>query len=114
MGALSFSENVYDDVTLKDQLSQIERVTGGRKPETGIADRCYRGRKNVNSTRIEIPGKLPVRATNYQKQKIRKQFRARAGIEPVIGLIKQDHRIERNYLFDLIIYGKIIKLIVNS
>jgi len=33
-----------------------------------------------------------------QKQKIRKQFRARAGIEPIIGHIKQDHRIERSYL----------------
>jgi len=98
VGALSFSENVYDGDTLKGQLSQIERVTGGHKPDTGIVDRGYRGRKHVNGTRIVMPGKLPGSATNYQKQKIRKQFRARAGIEPVIGHIKQDHRMERNYL----------------
>ena len=28
----------------------------------------------------------------------RKRFRARAGIEPVIGYIKHDHRMLRNYL----------------
>src|SRR4030042_3564613 len=42
--------------------------------------------------------KLPATANNYQKQKIRKQFRARAGIEPVIGHLKLDHRMSRNYL----------------
>ena len=34
----------------------------------------------------------------YEKQKARKRFRARAGIEPVIGHIKQNHRMLRNYL----------------
>lgn len=98
VGALSFLENVYDGDTLEGQLSQIERTTGGHKPERGIVDRGYRGRKHVNGTRIVIPGKLPAYATNYQKQKTRKQFRARAGIEPVIGHLKQDHRMNRNYL----------------
>jgi len=37
-------------------------------------------------------------ATNYEKQKARKYFRARAGIEPVIGHVKHDHRMIRNYL----------------
>ena len=34
----------------------------------------------------------------YLKQKARKYFRARAGVEPVIGHIKHDHRMIRNYL----------------
>ena len=37
-------------------------------------------------------------ATLYEKQKARKRFRARAGIEPIIGHIKQNHRMLRNYL----------------
>jgi transposase, IS5 family len=98
VGALSFLENVYDGATLKPQLDQIEKVTGGHKPKTGIVDRGYRGRKWVNDTQIVIPGKLPASATNYRKQKIRKQFRARAGIEPIIGHLKHDHRMNRNYL----------------
>ncbi len=98
VGALSFLDNVYDGATLESQLSQIEKVTGGHKPQTGIVYRGYRGRKWVNDTQIVIPGKLPASATNYRKQKIRKQFRARAGIEPVIGHLKHDHRMNRNYL----------------
>ncbi len=98
VGALSFLENVYDGATLESQLNQIEKVAGGHKPQTGIVDRGYRGRKWVNGTQIVIPGKLPAWATNYRKQKIRKQFRARAGIEPVIGHLKHDHRMSRNYL----------------
>jgi len=42
LGALSFIENVYDGDTLESQLSQVERVTGGHKPKTGIVDRGFR------------------------------------------------------------------------
>jgi len=31
---------------------------------------------------------------------VRKFFRARAGIEPIIGHLKQDHRMSRNFLLD--------------
>jgi IS5 family transposase len=99
VGAMAFIDNVYDGDTLLPQLEQTERLTG-RKPQIGIVDRGYRGRKIVNGTRIVIPTKLPASANNYQKQKIRKQFRARAGIEPIIGHLKQDHRMSRNYLLD--------------
>lgn len=99
VGALAFTENIYDGDTLEPQLKQIERLTG-QKPIRGIVDRGYRGRKVVNDTKIVIPNKLPASANNYQKQKIRKQFRARAGIEPIIGHLKQDHRMSRNYLLD--------------
>jgi IS5 family transposase len=99
VGAMAFTENIYDGDTLAPQLEQTERITG-RRPNKGIVDRGYRGRKNVNGTTIVIPAKLPATANNYQKQKIRKQFRARAGIEPIIGHLKQDHRMSRNFLLD--------------
>lgn len=99
IGAMAFTENIFDGDTLSPQIEQIERLTGF-KPKFGIVDRGYRGRKNVNGVEIVIPHKLPSTANNYQKQKIRKQFRARAGIEPIIGHLKQDHRMGRNYLLD--------------
>ena len=86
--------------TLEPQLLQVERLTG-KKPKAGIVDRGYRGRKQINGVKIIIPHKLPSSATNYQKLKIRQYFRARAGIEPVIGHLKQDHRMSRNYLLDV-------------
>lgn len=97
IGALAFNENIYDGDTLEPQLAQVERVAGYR-PKAAIVDRGYRGRKHVVDTQIHTPIPLPSSATNYQKQKARKRFRSRAGIEPVIGHIKHDHRMIRNYL----------------
>lgn len=99
VGALAFTDNIYDGDTLEPQLEQVERLTG-YKPKKGIVDRGYRGRKNILGVQILIPKKLPNWVTRYQKQKIRKYFRARAGIEPVIGHLKHDHRMNRNYLLD--------------
>lgn len=97
VGALSFKENLYDADTLAPQLKQIERLTG-RLPQTSIVDRGYRGKKTVLGVEVRIPGKAKKRASNYEKQKARKFFKARAGIEPVIGHVKNDHRMIRNYL----------------
>jgi len=97
IGALAFKENIYDGDTLEPQLEQVERLTTF-KPEAGIVDRGYRGKNIVLDTKIISPKKLPSSASSYQKQTARKRFRARAGIEPVIGHIKHDHRMIRNYL----------------
>jgi IS5 family transposase len=99
VGAMAFIENIYDGATLEPQLNQTEQLIG-RKPKYGIVDRGYRGKKQVNGIKIVIPKRLPLAATRYQIQKIREQFRARAGIEPIIGHLKQDHRMSRNYLLD--------------
>ncbi|MBN2727780.1 MAG: transposase [Bacteroidales bacterium] len=48
--------------------------------------------------KIITPGRPKASDTNYQKQKTRKKFRARAGIEPIIGHLKADFRMEQNYL----------------
>ena len=46
---------------------------------------------------IKIPGS-GIGKTAYQKAKDRERFRRRASIEPIIGHLKQDHRLLRNYL----------------
>ncbi|QQS50331.1 MAG: transposase [Bacteroidota bacterium] len=97
VGALAFNENIYDGDTLDPQLAQIQRVAA-YSPKVAIVDRGYRGRKYVADTQIHTPKHLPSSATKYQKQQARKRFRSRAGIEPVIGHLKHDHRMIRNYL----------------
>lgn len=101
VGAMAFEENIFDGDTLSPQIEQIQRLTG-RTPKNGIVDRGYKGRKNILGVEIIMPKKLPAWTTRYKKQKFRKYFRARAGIEPVIGHLKSDHRMSRNYLLDLI------------
>jgi len=97
VGAQSFSENIYDGHTLDTVLNQVKELRGER-PEIGICDRGYRGRSKVGDTRIMIPKSPLKRATAYEKQKARKRFRRRAGIEPIIGHLKSDYRLGRNYL----------------
>lgn len=97
VGVLAFNENIYDGATLEPQLAQVERVAAYR-PKVAIVDRGYRGKTQISDTQICTPRPLPSSATKYQKQKARKRFRSRAGIEPVIGHLKHDHRMIRNYL----------------
>lgn len=99
VGVKSFEGNPFDGDTLAPQLAQVGRITS-HKPRTGIVDRGYRGRKQVNGTQIICPGNPPQNANRYQRQKIRQRFRDRAGIEPIIGHTKHDHRMLRNYLLD--------------
>ena len=84
VGALAFEGNPYDGHTLDKHLEQTEYLTD-KRPKTGIVNRGYKGKKNINGTQIILPSALRKNSTPYQKQKARKQFRAKAGIEPVIG-----------------------------
>jgi transposase, IS5 family len=97
IGAMAFTENPYDGDTLPSQLEQVQRIAGYR-PTIAIADRGYRGRSYIAGTQIITPKPLPKSATKYQKYKTRLRFRSRAGIEPIIGHLKHDHRMIRNYL----------------
>ena len=52
--------------------------------------------RNCVASALRLPsGK---KATPYQRQKARKRFRKRVGIKPIIGHLKSDYRLIRNYL----------------
>ena len=76
---------------------QIARLTG-YEPVEALTDRGYRGKKRVGNMAISIPSSGSPGQSYYQKRKARKKFCKRAGIEPVIGHLKSDHRMMRNYL----------------
>lgn len=101
IGGLSFNTNIYDGKTLGPALDQAETIRnaiGGNRPKVAIVDRGCKGPKQIKGTQIIIPSPPSTNVTPYQKQKIRKRFRARAGIEPVISHLKFDHRMWRNFL----------------
>jgi len=97
VGALTFKTNVYDGHTLEEVLNQTKELTG-KTPKTATVDRGYKGKQTIGTTKINIPKPPLKRDTAYQKRKKRKHFRRRAAIEPIIGHLKQDYRVERNYL----------------
>ncbi len=101
VSALSFANAPYDGHTLPIVLEHVDRLTGKRPSECTV-DRGYRGKKKVGETNINIPGPPKATASAYEKSKQRKRFRKRAGIEPIIGHLKSDFRMKRNYLKGLV------------
>ena len=97
VGVKSFSGNPYDGDTLQSILGQIKQIRG-KVVENAFCDRGFRGRKQIGETRIEIPDNGESKATAYQKQKARKNFCRRSAIEPIIGHLKSDYLLARNYL----------------
>ncbi len=96
VGAMAFEDNIYDGHAIEPQLAQVEDLLG-RLPQTALVDRGSKGRKCIMGVTIKILGSGKGE-TAYQKRKERERLRRRASIEPVIGHIKQNHRMLKNYL----------------
>ncbi len=94
VGVQAIHGNPYDGHTLKDSLDQAEAVSGWR-PKHAYCDKGYKGVPAVlNNTEVHLANKKKksMKASEW------KWYRRRAGIEPIIGHAKQDHRMDRNYL----------------
>jgi transposase, IS5 family len=96
MGALNFTQTLHDSKTIPDVLEQYERLNG-REAKEVFVDRGYKGIKQYKASKIHVP--IPDK--NITKAKRTKHSR-RAAIEPVIGHLKQDYRLCRNYLKGII------------
>ncbi len=92
MGAINFTQTLHDSKTLPDVLEQYERLNG-RQPKEVFVDRGYKGVKQYKDAVILVP-KPDKNITKTQCSKHSK----RAAIEPVIGHLKHDYRLCRNYL----------------
>ena len=92
MGAINFTQTLHDSKTLPEVLEQYERLTG-KQPKEVFADRGYKGIKHYKDAVICVP-----KPDKSISKKQRKSHSKRAAIEPVIGHLKQDYRLCRNYL----------------
>lgn len=94
VGVQALSGNPYDGHTLKDALAQVERVTCW-KVGTAYCDRGYQG----NPARL---GETTVHLCKGRKKSMTRSawnwVKRRAAVEPIIGHLKADHRMERNHL----------------
>ena len=95
IGALSF-RNEYDGHTIDKSKEQVDRIYG-RDISILAGDRGYRGQEKTGRTRIVIPDVPKASDSTYTRKKKHRLFRKRAGIEPVIGHCKTDHRLGRNF-----------------
>ena len=92
IGIKALHGNPYDGHTLKEALDQVEEITGVR-PESGYVDLGYR-KHNETQTNIHIARTKAARRTYA----LRKDMKRRNAVEPVIGHLKSDGHLGRNYL----------------
>jgi transposase, IS5 family len=84
--------NPYDGHTLGPVIADLEKLTGVAVQRIH-ADKGYRGHNHPDRFKVWISGQVR-RVTKA----IRREMRRRAAVEPVIGHVKDDHRMGRNYL----------------
>ena len=92
IGAKSFFGNPFDGKTLKGAIKQTERLTGVKVEKIAV-DKGYRGKKfHPEGCKTYLSG------GGGANRAVRRFLRRRSSIEPVIGHMKKDHRLEKNYL----------------
>jgi len=87
--------NPYDGHTLKTVIPEMEALIGNII-ERLLGDKGYRGHNAPPEYKFRV-------FTSGQKRrvtpKIKRELRRRSAIEPVIGHLKSEHRMGRNYLW---------------
>lgn len=92
LGAQSFGNNPYDGHTLRKNIEQAEEYSTV-KIKQAICDLGYRGH-GLEELKVDL---VP-RQKNKVSQSVRRWWRRRNAIEPIIGHNKSDHRLNRNQL----------------
>lgn len=93
VGINSLLGNPFDGHTVPDVLCQIKSMTGSY-PKMAYCDRGYKGSEgHIFSTHISVQG-----TKRTSDKKIKRRLKGRSAIEPIIGHLKHDYRMDRNFL----------------
>jgi transposase, IS5 family len=84
--------NPFDGHTLGPMIADLEKLSGVETRRIHV-DKGYRGHTHPHKFRVWISGQVR-RVTAA----IRREMKRRAAVEPVIGHVKAEHRMDRNYL----------------
>jgi IS5 family transposase len=87
--------NPYDGHTLATMIPEMEALVGNTLSRI-LADKGYRGNNAPpdHKFRVFISGQK-----RGVTPRIKRQLRRRSAVEPVIGHLKAEHRMGRNYLW---------------
>jgi transposase, IS5 family len=89
VGAKAIHGNPYDGHTLKDALVQIERIT--RPPEHVFVDMGYRGHGYTGDINVHVDKRRRGRTA----KSLWRWMKRRAAVEPGIGHLEREHRMDR-------------------
>jgi len=93
VGAKSFTGNPYDGRTLAAQMKQVASMIGERVGEAHV-DMGYRGHDYLGPVTVHIDKRRRGRTS----RRLWRWMKHRAAVEPTIGHMKNEHRLERNRL----------------
>lgn len=93
VGAKMVPGNPYDGHTLSETIHTIEGVTGVT-PTDVYVDKGYRGHGHAGPTNVHVAGQAHTHRTRAE----RRRRRRRSAIEPKIGHLKSDNRMNRCFL----------------
>jgi len=92
VGGMALPGNPFDGHTLIKALRQVRRLCGNVIEEVFV-DRGYRGHGELRST-VYVSGQR----RGIKTQRLKRSLKRRQAIEPVIGHLKSDGLLDRNYL----------------
>jgi transposase, IS5 family len=93
VGVKSFTGNPYDGHTLAAQMKQVESLIANQVSEAYV-DMGYRGHDYDGAVTVHVDKRRRGRTSQARWRWMKR----RAAVEPSIGHLKSDHRLERNRL----------------
>jgi IS5 family transposase len=93
VGAKSFTGNPYDGHTLTAQMKQVESLIANQVSEVYV-DMGYRGHDYDGAVTVHVDKRQRGRTSKARWRWMKR----RAAVEPSIGHLKNEHRLERNRL----------------
>ena len=94
VGIRALHGSPYDGHTLAEALEQTQRITT-REIKEVFVDQGYRGHDYTGPAEVHITGQ---RGKTKAGPALRKRKKRRSAVEPKIGHLKSDNRMDRNYL----------------
>lgn len=92
VGAKAFTGNPYDGATLKKSIEQTEKLTG-ITVKNSFVDKGFKGKKHhPEHVRVYVSGRRNLPPI------LKKLLKRRSSIEPIIGHLKAEHRLDVNRL----------------
>ena len=97
VGVASHDQHVHDSKTL---TSALESANENRNVpvSTAVVDRGYRGCKRTVDIEVILPSAPLKRDDPKERNRKRKLCQKRSAIEPIIGHLKHDYRLRKNWL----------------
>ena len=94
LGIRTFPGNPYDGHTLDASLKQSEKLTG-EKINEAFVDLGYRGHDHQGHTEVHV---VDGRKLRKLTRHVRGLYKRRSSIEPIIGHLKNDNGMSKNWL----------------